>query len=380
MTGLTLTAPGNLASAQVATSARLFAIDAIRGIALILMGLDHAAYFARTGVQAEHYAGVAPDFSTWPHWVSGLITNIATPTFWFVSGISIALYIAGQQRRQVPEWQISRYLLIRGAFLLLLDFTIIGWTWGYSFNILSSLAVSISLMSFIRLLPRPVVLTLFLALLVGYQGLLTILSVYLEPKFNLWQAMWLVNSAETYPAVVFPILGWIGLMGLGFVVGQSISQPVFQSALTWAGFGGVLLAIWTIIRFNGGYGNFVPYQTGEPWYYFFFMSKAPPSLDYLIFNLGLALIGLSLLINYSEWLKLNPLSLVVATGQASLFFYVAHIVVYRYLGEASLILLPIPGLIRGYIVWVVGLALLIPLSIAYRKVRKKYPKSILQYL
>jgi len=39
---------------------RLYYIDALRGFALILMGLDHAAFFAKTGVMAEHYSPISP--------------------------------------------------------------------------------------------------------------------------------------------------------------------------------------------------------------------------------------------------------------------------------------------------------------------------------
>lgn len=130
-------------TAHTATQTRIDAIDALRGIALILMGLDHAAYFARTGIQAEHYINETTVLESWPHWVTGLFTNIASPTFWFLSGISLALFVLGRRKKGASEQSISQFLITRAGLIILLDFTIVGMMWGYSFNVLSSLGAGV---------------------------------------------------------------------------------------------------------------------------------------------------------------------------------------------------------------------------------------------
>ena len=80
---------------------------------------------------------------------------------------------------------------------------------------------------------------------------------------------------------------------------------------------------------------------------------------------------MALLISQTERLQERPLKWVVASGQASLFFYVAHLVVYRFIGEISVLLLPngqFPGIIRGYMVWIIGLVILVVISNYYNKI------------
>lgn len=79
---LIIAQPENLA-VQNKTSSRLIVLDMLRGIAMLLMALDHAAFFSLTGMTAESYNGIKPKLETWPHILSGLLTNIATPIFIF---------------------------------------------------------------------------------------------------------------------------------------------------------------------------------------------------------------------------------------------------------------------------------------------------------
>lgn len=89
---------------------------------------------------------------------------------------------------------------------------------------------------------------------------------------------------------------------------------------------------------------------------------------------------LAVLFNVPPALRQTLFRWAMVSGQASLFFYVAHIVLYRLPSTAAVMWVPLPGIVRGYLVWVAGLALLIPLSKWYRGMRKRYPRSILRYL
>ncbi|NBQ69502.1 MAG: DUF1624 domain-containing protein, partial [Nitrosomonadaceae bacterium] len=110
---------------------RIAAIDWLRGIVMILMALDHASWFfnsqrifADSVLLYEPGAQFAADqfFTRW-------ITHICAPTFLFLAGTSIA--ISNFQRRQqgMNGAVIDRELLLRGAFIALLDivlFSLIG--------------------------------------------------------------------------------------------------------------------------------------------------------------------------------------------------------------------------------------------------------------
>ncbi len=371
-------------------SRRLLAIDALRGLALALMALDHVSYLVRVNVVAEDYAGVAQHLSSWPYVVIGLFTNLAAPAFWALSGISIGLLTRQRLARGESEWSVSRFLLIRAAILILIDLSVDAVArgtdarvaYGYVFDVLSSLAVSMAMMSVLRRLPVWLLLGLMLSLLAGYQELIHwILRGQLDSS-RYWTALWLTYSSHTHPRVWFPVLGWIGLMGVGYALGRYSDAPSAGRPRTWALGGIALLSLWISIRSGCGYGCFVPFQPGEPWWLFFVMSKGPPSLDYLSFNLGLACLVFAAFKLRPQWLERPPLRWLVALGQASLFIYVAHLVVFRLLAPTSLALVPnvVPRMPRFLMIWVVGLAILIPLAGPYRALRARHRDSVLRYL
>jgi uncharacterized membrane protein len=371
-------------------SSRLVGIDALRGLALVLMALDHASFFTRTSIIVEYYVGAPLKLWSWPYVVLGMLTNVAAPTFWTLSGVSIALLEAARRRRGESQWSISRFLLIRAVILVVLDASVNAMAWGnrefltydYAFNVLSGLAVGMVLLSGLRFLPLGVLGTATVALLVGYQGLVSAVPEALLDRYGYWLTVWITFSERTTPHVWFPVLGWFGLMGLGYVLGRHADAPAARRPRTWLVVGAALLAAWFAIRSLGGYGNFVPYVQGEPWYYFLIMSKGPPSLDFFTFNLGLAALALAGLLACSQWLQRRPLRWLVVVGRASLFFYVVHLAVYRVLGLVSAAVIPMrdPRLLRYLATWLVGLVLLIPLAERYRRVRDRHPRWVLRYL
>ena len=357
------------------------------------MALEHCSVTARVKTLAEHYEGHVTTCWKWPFWVTGLITNIAAPTFWLVAGVSIALLEASRRKRKVSEWDISRFFLIRAAALIILDLTLIalfgglsrGKSYVYCFDILSSMGLSLAILSVARLLPQVVLAASSLALLVSYQALLTALRPHLDEAGpgRFWASIWIEHTNKTNTAVWFPILGWIGIMGLGVCLGRHIHSRAFQRPRTWALAALALFTIWAVIRTAGGYGNFVPYDPGTPWQFFLFMSKGPVSLDFLTFNLSLtflALSGLTLLSQRPERFGHAPLAWLVTCGQASLCFFVAHNAVYPSIGHAAAPVLKLGGTVRYVIIYSLGMIMLVPLTGAYRKLKKRHPESFLKYL
>jgi uncharacterized membrane protein len=382
--------PETPAAQSALSTGRLATIDALRGMALVLMALDHSAGFLWWDVTAEHRLGMPTVLGSWPHWVTGLLTNVAAPAFWLLSGMSIALLATAHARHGKSAWATARFLWIRAGILLFLDLTVVGVAWGmatgqvgydFEFSVLSSLAVGMILASLLQFLPDSAIITLMLVLLAGYQWLVNGVARLVTQPSDFWLALWLVASRQTTPPVEFPVLGWFGLMGLGFVLGRHLASPVLQRAHTWAAAGLGLLGAWLVIRLAGGYGNFVPYTPGDPWHYFLIMSKWPPSLDFFAFNLGLAALALAAFVGQPTLLMRPPLRWLVMYGRASLFFFVAHLVVYLLLGRMGRAWLTVlPGLARHYLIWGLGLAVLLPLCDRYRQLRQGHPDSVLRYL
>lgn len=369
---------------RLAAKNRILTVDALRGAALLLMALHHTAIFGGTYFGAETYNNRPFTPETWPHWVSGLITHIAAPTFWLLGGVSIALFENGRRQKGDSEWVITRFLLTRAALIILLDLTLGDLLWPDNLgntHVLISLAISIALLSVARLLPIRIFIALTISLLVGYQWLLGQIATQLNQPQGFWQGLWLTNSLDQYPALEFPILGWVTVMALGFVLGRQLSLPGLRQAHTYLVIGLGLLGLWLGLRWIGGYGDLDPYVVGDQWYYFFEMSKSPPSLTYQAFYIGLSMFILAAFYTWIEWLNTALGEWLVTIGQVSLFFFLIHPAIYRPLTWIFLRVGGyIPAIVSAYLVWLFGFSILIPLAWAYRQLRRSHPNSLLKYL
>jgi uncharacterized membrane protein len=375
-------APQRVVSIQAGV--RLLAIDALRGLAIVVMALDHAAASVLVSLQAESYGGLTPQLGNWPSWVLGLFTNLASPTFWFLAGVSMTLYAQGRRRKGASNWEITRFFLIRAAVLAVLDLTVawLAWRGGTPYtHVLLSIGISIALVSLLRLLPTIVLAMIGLIWLAAYQAMLPGLATQFNQGVDYWQALLVYFSYTTFPATEFAILGWGSLIALGCVFGAVVRRPWFQSPRNWALIGAGLLAIFALLRVWGGFGDLGRYDASLPIYYWIVMSKTPPSLTYLLFNLGIAAWIYALFLSRESWLQVRPFAWLVTMGQVALFAFVVHLVLYGLLGRL-VGLLPVagPGVVRAVAVWLVGLAILIPLCTWYRSYRRARPNTLLRYL
>jgi uncharacterized membrane protein len=372
---------------RIATaSARLVAIDALRGLAIVAMALDHAAAAARVSLQAESYGGQMAALGSLPSWVLGLVTNIAAPTFWLLAGVSVWLYSSARLKRGATNGEITRFFLIRAGVLAVLDLTIawLAWTGSTPYtHVLLSLAISLALLSLARLLPFKAFAVIAVAWFIGYQLALPSLATQFTDGAGVayWQALSFYFSYHTFPASEFSILGWGSLMFLGYVLGRYVQSPHLRRWQTWALIGLGMFGLWLALRLLGGFGDLAAYTRDLPIYYFVIMNKTPPSLTFLLFNLGIAALLYALLQMNESWLQGRPGVWLVWMGQVSLFAFVVHLVIYGLLGRIAVALpLPLPGVVKALTIWLIGLCILIPLVKLYRQARKQRPDSLLRYL
>src|SRR5687767_10034649 len=105
-----------------ATSPRVASIDIVRGAVMVLMALDHVRVYS--GVPA---GGPTPGvfFTRW-------VTHFCAPAFVFLAGT--AIYLHG--RTLEDRGALSRFLLTRGAWLVLLELTVLrfGWTFNLDYQ------------------------------------------------------------------------------------------------------------------------------------------------------------------------------------------------------------------------------------------------------
>src|ERR1700723_3800983 len=111
------TMPSSAVVARDASRFRIASIDLIRGAVMILMAIDHVRVYS--GIPA---GGPTPAvfFTRW-------ITNFCAPAFIFFAGTSIFFY--GRKHAD-----LSKFLLIRGAWLILLELTFLRVAWTFNFD------------------------------------------------------------------------------------------------------------------------------------------------------------------------------------------------------------------------------------------------------
>lgn len=372
-------------------SERLVGVDALRGLALVLMSLDHAAYYVSVNIQGEHFSDFPSFLPGWAFRIIGLLTNLASPTFWLVSGISVALLARTLRRKGGSRWAVTRFLWIRAGFLFLLDATLVPLVWSkspiptydYVFSLLSSFGVSLLLLSGLQFLRLRYVLAISLASIIGYEWL----AHYADRHWldggllaHAWAIYGTPGHTDHHLAVPFPVLGWFGLMGSGYVLGKRLRTVNGRRPMIWVAIGAGCLVVWCAVRALNGYGNQIPIPYRSDWGEFVTMFKGPVSLTYLAFNLGLGCLIFSWMLRHPQFLAKRPWRWMVVLGQASLFVYLSHMLVYRTVGRLDLHLFPGNDWVRLGVTFVAGLALMVPMARWYTQLKRRHPGSVLQYL
>src|SRR6476659_5256189 len=97
------------------TRARVLSVDALRGLAMVIMALDHVREFFHAGAmrfQPEDLTQTTPIlfFTRW-------ITHLCAPTFMFTAGIGAFFWL----RRGHSKAEFTAFLVKRGVWLIVLD-------------------------------------------------------------------------------------------------------------------------------------------------------------------------------------------------------------------------------------------------------------------
>src|SRR5580658_9632514 len=96
---------------------RVTSVDALRGLVMIVMALDHTReYFTAARFQPEDLTK-----TTAAYFLTRWITHICAPTFMFTAGIGAFLWM---RRGQTPG-ELSRFLWTRGLWLVVLELTVL---------------------------------------------------------------------------------------------------------------------------------------------------------------------------------------------------------------------------------------------------------------
>lgn len=363
-------------------SQRLQSIDLVRGLALIAMlishsigvvpGLKYAAAYNRSEM-------IPPDITRIEN-LFGLIWHFATPAFMLLAGVGIALFIAGRAKRGWDDAQLTQYLLIRGVLLISLDVLLTGWNivptvhFQLGFAILSCTGTSILILALVRKWRTRWIFALMLATLLGTQAIYYYGGA--TPHASNLYAFLIGGSTDTLQ-VWFPVLGWLPLVLLGFMMGKAVAAGTVQIRRLSLKMALLMFVIWLLISAFDGFGKLYP---GSPLY----LTKYPPGLDFLTFYLGWTFLLLAAFETGRDWTGYALTRVIALFGQTSLFFFVVHddfvLNGFQVLVQRLNLAQIVPKVPLSFAVSFCALAILVVLCGWYRDLKKRYPGSLLQYL
>jgi uncharacterized membrane protein len=386
---------------------RIESIDLLRGIVMIIMALDHVRDYFHT--DAFLFNPLDLEKTNVAIFATRWITHFCAPVFVFLAGTSA--FLVGQRK---GKRELTNFLLTRGIWLVILEFTIINISWFFNFKftffaltVIWALGVGMIVLALAVHLPFKVILAIAIVLVAGH-NLLD--SIHLEGD-NILSFTWkvlheaaLVKFPHFALFIGYPLLPWTGIMLLGYCLGvlyiPSV-DPVFRKKRLYLfGFSAVLAFF--ILRAINVYGDPVPWTVQSNSLYTFLsflnVAKYPPSLSYALITLGPSLLFLAVSEKYSGKL----VNIVTALGRVPMFYYIVHLYVIHLLALVAAVatgftvsdmvfdtwVTDSPNL-KGYgfslgvvyIIWIVMVLSLIPLCLWYDKYKRKHrDKRWLSYL
>ncbi len=314
------------------TSKRILSIDALRGLVILLMLVDHTREFFFLHAQVSDPMDVA---ATSPGlFFSRMAAHLCAPVFVALTGLATWLYATPRGGARAA----SSFLVRRGLFLIVLEWTVVNFAWNFDLlppmvflQVIWAIGLSMLALAALVHLPRALLIAVGLAIVLGHNLLDPVHFAAGEPGHALWAVLhdrgvidmpWGGQVRTSYP-----LLPWIGVIALGYAIGPWFAKGADAGwrhrALVATG----LLALigFALLRVINLYGEPTPWAVGETGLQtlmsFVNVTKYPPSADFLLLTLGCG----ALLLAAFEALPARLASMLAVFGSAPLFFYILHL-------------------------------------------------------
>lgn len=299
-------------------NSRIQSIDYIRGLVMVLMAIDHVRV----------YSGI-PSWSPEPAiFLTRWITHFCAPAFAFFAGASAYLYGV-----KTTKLELTKFLVTRGALLIILELTLIRFLWTFNISSDFILAGVIWMLGWCMIM-----LTLFVRvkpLTVGLIGMALILSQHffgLVPSLlpdvarlsfgKVWEFIY-PSGLETFQGVniLYVIVPWIGVMAAGYGFGHILQLEESRRNKICYVVGGTAIAIFLIV----GIAQVIASEPNELPFVLRLLNqnKYPASILFLIMTLGPTI----LLVPYAERARGWLTQVFIAIGRVPFFYYLFHVLI-----------------------------------------------------
>jgi uncharacterized membrane protein len=250
-------------------SRRIASIDIIRGAVMVLMAIDHVRV----------YAGV-PAGGPWPGvFFTRWVTNFCAPAFLFLAGT--AAFLHGEKIRD--RGALARFLVTRGAWLVLLELTVLRFAWTFNFDyahytlagVIWVIGWCMILMAGLVYLPVAAIGAVGVAV-IALHNLADPYSAQLDQSLGGGSFAWLyqvlyrggsiaLGGGEDGPqlAVLYSIIPWIGVMAAGYAFGPVLRMDAARRRRICLALGGGAIAAFLVLRGFNIYGDPRPWGVGQ---------------------------------------------------------------------------------------------------------------------
>lgn len=199
---------------------RLIAIDALRGLVMLLMLVDHVRETFYLHMQVSDPMDITTTVAGL--FITRSLAHLCAPVFVFLTGLSAALYYQKTNSRR----QTAGFLLTRGLFLMLLEITLVNFAWTFQFppqviylQVFWAIGLSMVVMSALLFVPRPALLILALVMIGGHN----LLDGIHAPAGSFWSVPWAILHDRSWIEISdglrirtsYPLIPWPGIMALG---------------------------------------------------------------------------------------------------------------------------------------------------------------------
>ncbi len=377
---------------------RLDFVDALRGLVICFMVLDHVRDFVHH--DAFIFDPLDLGKTSMPVFFTRWITHLCAPTFVFLSGVSIFL----QSTKGKTGWALSQFLLTRGLWLIVLELTLVNFGFdfkvGVFLQVIYAIGLSMVLMAGMVHLPRQAVLITGIAVVAGHN----LFDGVNAESLGIWAVPWhlLMQPGPVFGGfIAYPALPWFGIMCTGYGLGSVYLMEPEKRTRTLAMLAVAAIAVFLVLRLPNLYGNgslwAMPANHAFEAMAIIDVTKYPPSLDYALLTLGIStLLGLSL-----QWAPKWLMTPLLAFGRTPFLTYLLHIYLAHTIALVIGMMHGIPAgdfagtfsdpsrlikdgwglpLWQTYAVWIFVLIVLYPIASAYAEYRATHKAWWQSYL
>lgn len=314
----------------VTTKNRIFSVDVLRGLIIVIMALDHTREYVNASALVFNPEDLTK--TTYAYFFTRWITHFCAPVFAFTAGLGAFLKL----ERGGTKAELSRFLWTRGLWLVFLEFTIVRFTFFFNVDynptfLLVFWMLGVGMIALAALIHLP--FRVLAGFSIGIIALHNLADKITAAQFGGYGWIWniLHQRGLIYPdpavIVAYPLIPWIAIMSAGFCFGRIYRLPDERRRKTLIYTGLALTAAFVVLRFLNVYGDSQPWSTqstpGFTFLSFIRTNKYPPSLLYVLMTLGPAITFLGLI----DRIRPSINSAFLVFGRTPQFFFIMHIAV-----------------------------------------------------